>query len=178
MNESLPRFEDLIEAHHDEIYRYLWRLLDGGNRSNASVEAHDLTQEVFMRAYRAYGRLRPGSNVRAWLYKIATNCAYTALERDRRTSGQDMALDDEHDVLADEVDGRPEAQFIAGESIEAVRKAIGGLPTKQRAALVMRYVQELEYEQIADALGCSEDSARANVYQAVKRLRVVLTEQV
>jgi RNA polymerase sigma-70 factor (ECF subfamily) len=178
MNESLPRVEALIESHHDEIYRYLWRLLDGASRSNASLEAHDLTQDVFMRAYRAYGRLRPGSNARAWLYKIATNSAYTAFERDRRKSRQDIALDDEHDALSDEADLRPEAQFITGETVEAVREAIGGLPTKQRAALVMRYVQELEYEEIADALGCSEDSARANVYQAIKRLRIMLAEQV
>ena len=176
MNESLPRFETLIETFHDEIYRYLWRMLNDASRSDAADEAHDLAQEVFLRAYRAYPRLHADSNVRAWLYKIATNCAYSAFEREGRKSGRAVPLLDEHDGVPDELDLQPDMQFLVEEKMGEIRAAIGELPAKQRAAFLMRYLHELEYTYIAEALNCSEDSARANVYQALKRLRSMLVE--
>jgi len=170
MTASLPRFETLLEERHDEIYAYLWRLLDGASRADAAVEAQDLTQETFMRAYRAYARLTAGSNTRAWLYKIATNCATSLFRR----KGQAKPLDDEIDDPPAPPDGLPESQAIFNQSLDAVRNAASALPPRQRAALALRYVQELGYDEIAAALGCSEDSARAHVYQALKRLRMTL----
>lgn len=176
MTASLPRFETLIERHHNEIYAYLWRLLDGATRVDRSTDAHDLTQEVFLRAYRAYPRLRAGSNPRAWLYKIATNCAYTLLKHSRRGPVDALPLWDEADDLPA---GDPPLDDLAslGESLEALHDAVTGLPPRQRAALVMRYVQGLEYAEVADALGCSEEAARANVYQAIRRLRSLLSTE-
>jgi RNA polymerase sigma-70 factor (ECF subfamily) len=168
MTDTLPRFEVLIADHHDEIFRYLWRLLDSGGLVD---QAEDLAQEVFMRAYRAYDRLRPNSNVRAWLYKIATNCAYSALKRGQR---------DPLPLIDDAPDGRlqPHQQVSYNETLAEVQAAIETLPQKQRAALIMRYLQELDYAEIADALNCSEDSARANVYQALRRLRCDLANEI
>lgn len=162
MTVTLPRFEVLIADHHDEIFRYLWRLLAHAQ------EAEDLTQEVFMRAYRAYDRLRPDSNIRAWLYKIATNCAYTTLKH---------AKHDPLPLIDEAPDGRlqPHQQVSHDETLAEIQGAIETLPSKQRAALIMRYLHELDYAEIADALNCSEDSARANVYQALRRLRHDLT---
>jgi RNA polymerase sigma-70 factor (ECF subfamily) len=170
MTSSLLRFEDLLEAHHDEIYGYLWRLLDGASRADAAIEAQDLTQETFMRAYRAYPRLAADSNTRAWLYKIATNNATSHFRRNGRT----MALDDDADDHPAPPGDWPETMVVFSESVAAVREAARNLPPKQRAALAMRYGQELGYDEIAAALGCSEDSARAHVYQALKRLRTSL----
>lgn len=173
---SLSRFETLIERHHDEIYTYLWRLLDGAARVDCATDAHDLTQEVFLRAYRAYPRLRAGSNPRAWLYKIATNCAYTLLKRSRNRPVDALPLLDEAgDLAADD----PSLDDLAslGESIEALHDAVMALPPRQQAALLLRYEQGLAYAEVADALGCSEDSARANVYQAIRRLRSLLSNK-
>ena len=178
MAQSVPRFEVVVETYHDELYRYIWRMLNTANRTDAPDESGDLTQETFMRAYRAYPRLRADSNVRAWLYKIATNCVYSALKRDQRKFGATVPLLDEHDEVVDDSGAAPDTHFLAGETAEAVSAAIAGLPDKQRAALVMRYVQELDYADIALSLDCSEDSARANVYQAIKRLRASLSVQV
>lgn len=163
-----PRFETLIERYHDEIYSYLWRLLDGAGKADGAFDAQDLTQEVYLRAYRAFERLRPDSNYRAWLYKIATNCAYTALKRGKRS-------DPLPDNLAD-TGPSPHQQAARNETLGIVQQAIDRLPPKQQAAVVMRYVQELDYAEVAQALDCSEDSARANVYQAVRRLRRELAE--
>jgi RNA polymerase sigma-70 factor (ECF subfamily) len=178
MTEPAVRFETLIERHHDEIYAYLWRLLDNAGGTSADVEAQDLTQDVFLRAYRAFGRLRAGSNHRAWLYKIATNCAYTALKQGRRQANHSVPLDDETRLAAVGAAAPSlDQQLVVDEALERVGQAIAALPPKQRLAVVLRYVQELDYETIARALDCSRDSARANVYQALRRLRQELAEE-
>jgi RNA polymerase sigma-70 factor (ECF subfamily) len=174
MREPPARFEVLIERHHDEVYRYLWRLLSSSGRSDAADLAQDLTQDVFMRAFRAYGRLRPGSNHRAWLYKIATNCGYTALKQEKRLP--DSLIDDEAHAIIANVDRTPDRQVVQDEALEKVQRSIHSLPRKQGAAVVMRYLQELDYSEIAEALECSTDSARANVYQGLRRLRQELNE--
>ena len=171
------RFETLIERYHDEIFRYLWRLLNNAGRTDSDLEAQDLSHEVFLRAYRAFGRLRRESNHRAWLYRIATNCAYTALKQGQRRDDHSVPLHDEvHEMLVG-ADPSPEHQVDMDETLEMVQRAIAVLPSKQRAAVVLRHVQGLDYAMIAQALDCSEDSARANVYQALRRLRQTLAVQ-
>lgn len=165
------RFESLIERYHDEIYSYLWRLLAGASQLDSAIDAEDLAQEVFLRAYQAFKSLRPDSNHRAWLYKIATNCAYTAMKRGQRQAGRSVPLLDETQQAPGDADQTPYRQAVLNETLATLRGAISTLPAKQRAALILRHVQGLDYVEIALALGCSQDSARANVYQAVRRLR-------
>lgn len=165
------RFETLIEHYHDEIYRYLWRLFNSADWSDSAVEAQDLTQEVFLRAFQAFARLRRDSNHRAWLFKIATNCAYTALKRGQRRALHSRPLYDEVDGIPAGTCQSPDHQIIVDEALESARRFISALPPKQGAAVVLRHVQGLGYPEIAQALGCSEDSARANVYQGLRRLR-------
>ena len=124
-----------------------------------------------MRAYRAYERLRANSNHRAWLYKIATNCTNTALRRGNRRGGHDVEFEDELHEMAFEPAESAQQQVLFLEAVEEMQAAIVCLPGKQRSALILRHVQGFEYGEIAEALGCSEDSARANVYQALRRLR-------
>ena len=156
----MTRFETLIERHHDEIYRYLWQML-----RDTHLDAADFTQETFMRAYQAYHRLRPDSNYRAWLYKIATNCAFTALKRSKR----EINLDEDA-ILADDLPA-PDKVAEENELLDSIRQHIETLPVKQRAAVVMRHIQGFEYPDIAAALNCSEDSARAHVSFGIRRLR-------
>ena len=175
MTIPLERFEVLIERYHDEIYGYLWRLMENSYSADGRVDAQDLTQEVFLRAYKTYTRLRPDSNYRAWLYKIATNCAYTTLKREKRRSGI-AVWEEAHQLPADESQS-PDRVAASNETMNAIRRAIGVLPAKQQAAVIMRHVQGLAYAEIAQALGCSEDSARANVHQAIRRLRRELKQE-
>ena len=171
MTRSPVRFETLIEHHHDEIYRYLWRLLNSAGWSDSAAEAQDLAQEVFLRAFQAFARLRRDSNHRAWLFKIATNCAYTTVKRGQRLARYSGPLNDEIDRIPAGTSQSPDHQIIANEALESVRRFIAALPPKQGAAVVLRHVQGLSYPEIAQALDCSEDSARANVYQGLRRLR-------
>jgi RNA polymerase sigma-70 factor, ECF subfamily len=159
-----PDFEELVERHSGEIFAYVWRML------RETHDAEDCLQETFLRAFRSYGRVRAGTNYRAWLYKIATNAARSQWKRRTRSEVHTIDLDPE--LQADEmsVADRVERKTL----LAAVARAVEGLPDQQRAALIMRKYQELSYTEIATALECSEAAARANVYQAVKKLQAKL----
>jgi RNA polymerase sigma-70 factor (ECF subfamily) len=113
------------------------------------------------------------------LYRIATNCAYSALKRRRLAAARTVPLLEDDGETAISADGRPDplARVTGQERQATLETALSCLPAKQQAAVVMRHVQELEYGEIAQALNCSEDSARANVYQGLKRLRNLLGEE-
>jgi RNA polymerase sigma-70 factor (ECF subfamily) len=164
MADPLANFDRVVERHRAELLHYLVRLLgDAG-------DAEDALQESLLRAYRGRGRLRPDSNERAWLYKIATRTAFNALKRRKRAAAwmADVDLDTLSTNSADALDRR--------EQLRAVAHAVEALPSKQRAALMMRQFQGLSYAEIAETLGCSPAAARANVYQAVRRLRASLVD--
>jgi RNA polymerase sigma-70 factor (ECF subfamily) len=160
-------FEAVMTAHHAEIYRYLRRL------TFRSTEAEDLSQETFLRAFRAYRALPADANVRAWLFAIATNLFRNSLRAAKRRRAM-------HDTVKgrgreDGGDG-PDGAAAFNEARQAVEAVIATLPTKQRAAFVLRKVHELPYDEIAKSLGCSPDSARAHVFQAFKKIRHALDD--
>jgi RNA polymerase sigma-70 factor (ECF subfamily) len=160
-------FEAVMTAHHAEIYRYLRRV------TFRSAEAEDLSQETFLRAFRAYRGLPPDANVRAWLFAIATNLFRNSLRAAKRRRAA-------HDTVRGkgrENDGEgPEGEALFNEARATVEAVIDGLPAKQRAAFVMRKVHELPYEEIAKSLACSVDSARAHVFQAFRKIRTSLDD--
>ena len=155
-------FEALMSEHHAEIFRYILRVT--GRRSDAD----DLSQEAFLRAFRAYGSLAPEANTRAWLFTIATNLCrnhFRAQKRRRLAYAQVSATQgDRHDEHPGHVQtGRETEQMIEG--------VVGRLPLKQRLAFIQRKVHGLEYEAIGQSLRCSAESARAHVFQALKKIR-------
>ena len=158
---SKPNFDTLVEAHSAEIFTYLWRMM------REKADAEDCLQETFLRAFRGYSRLASDSNYRAWLYKIATNVARTHFSRRKRAAMRRAKIYPSHlqggISPLDELDRR--------ETLRAVLDAVEGLPYKQRAAFMMRKYQGLSYRTIATILGGTEAAARANVYQALKKLR-------
>lgn len=156
-----PPFEELIDRHGAELFRYLWRLLRNPD------DAQDCLQETYVRAFRSYARLRSAANLRAWLYKIATNVARTHGRRQTRLAGRTADLD--VDLVAEADSGSPE--WEEGGMLAKVVQTVNGLPYRQREALMMRKYQGLSYGEIALALGCTPTTARAHVYQAMGKLR-------
>ena len=155
-------FDTLVSAHSAAIFAYLWRML------RDSADAEDCLQDTFLRAYRAYGRLNGHTNPRAWLYRIATNVARTRLKQRAREATHTVAL--APDLAAA---GRgPAEQASHNALLAAVAAAVEALPHHQRAALILRQYQGLDYQQVAAILECSPESARASVYQALKKLRI------
>jgi len=157
-------FEQLVERYRPELAAYLTRLLGDAH------DAEDACQDALLRAYRSFGRLRPNSNPRAWLYKIATNTAFNAMKRRKRREAHHVDIDLER--LPSEMDGTPERR----EQLRAVVRAVEALPPKQRAALMLRQFHGMSYAEIAASTGGSQTSARANVYQAIKKLRESLAD--
>jgi RNA polymerase sigma-70 factor (ECF subfamily) len=154
-----------MRRHEREILRYLLRV------SNDREDAADLFQETWLRAYRAYPRLDSESGVRPWLYAIATNlCRNRARDSARRVR---VVVPDKHESAAADAIGKDHRFDHENEGYAAVhlRELIADLPTKQQQALHLRYFAGLSYASIASALGCSEDSARANVSQAMRKLK-------
>ena len=156
-----PAFDTLVTLHSAALHAYLWRLL------RDPADAEDALQETFLRAFKAYGRAANHPNHRAWLYRIATNVARTQQKRAARAAARTSALDPE---LAAAGPGVAE-QVATAQARQAVAAAVAALPEQQRAALILRKYQELEYAEIAAVLACTEAAARANVYQALKKLR-------
>ena len=144
--EPVPPFERFYLAHRDEVLGYLRRLL--GQR------AEDAWQETFLRALRAYDRLQHGRHLRAWVFRIATNVAMDELRAKRPPP---MAAEP---VVELRRDAFRELEHLTDE-----------LPPTERAAVVLRYGYDLPYAQIGDALGSSEEAARAAASSGVRRLR-------
>ena len=146
--EPIPPFERFYLTHRDEVLGYLRRLL--GQR------AEDAWQETFLRALRAYDRLQHGRHLRAWVFTIATN----------------VAMDDLRKKRPDPLEpGNEPAVELHRDAFRELEHLTGGLPPTERAAVVLRYGYDLPYAQIADALGSSEDAARAAASSGVRRLR-------
>ena len=153
-----PPFEEAIAPYERELMRFMVRMT--GNHDDAT----ELFQEMCLRAYKAYPRLEDFSEIRAWLYRIATNLG--------RNRARDNARRSRVIVDAGASYREPASDQIgAQQDVAAVRTLIETLPEKQRQALTMRKLGGLEYDQIAAALGCSIEGARANVSQALKKLK-------
>jgi RNA polymerase sigma factor (sigma-70 family) len=151
---TLPPFQRMLEEHRDEVHRFV-RAAAGPN------EADDCFQETFLAALRAYPRLRPGSNVRGWLLTIAHRKAIDAHRgRGRRAVPvADVALG-----------GAEDPALRRGEEPELWAR-VRALPTKQRAAVVCRFVVDLSHAEAAEVIGCSEEAARRSLHEALSKLR-------
>ena len=161
-------FETIVGAHHAEIYRYIRRV------TSRATEAEDLSQETFLRAYRAYRTLGPEANVRAWLFAIATNLTrnHFRSEKRRRVAYQAASVDRR------EADPEgPEDEARLREARTRLESTVHGLPLKQRQAFIMRKIHDLDYGAIGQSLGCSAESARAHVFQALKKVRQGLRDR-
>lgn len=141
-----------MEAHGDELLLHARRL-------TGDAEAEDVLQEAFLRALRAYPRLSHAEHLRAWLYRVTTTTAYDHHRARGRRAGEELT--DEPPAVAEE----PAHYDGAFDSL------IDPLPGPARDALRLRFVEDLDYDGVAAALGCSPVAARQRVSTAVRTLR-------
>lgn len=159
-----PDFEALVERHSREIHAYLWRLL--GDPELAS----DGLQDTFLRAWRAFPRLKHHDHLRAWLYTIAMHRARTLLRERSRQESRRAALTEGLAAPAATVGQQVEAR----EQRRRVLEAVDRLPARQRQALILRRYQGLPYGEVAAIMGSTREAARTNVHLAQERLRMWL----
>jgi len=133
-------------------------------------EVEDVTQEAFIKAYRALPRFRGDSAFYTWLYRIAINTAKNHLvSRSRRPPGSDVEVDDAEymdggDVLRESES--PEAALARDELEAAIDAAIAGLPDDLRSAVTLREFDGLSYEQIAQIMVCPVGTVRSRIFRA------------
>ncbi|RME49205.1 MAG: sigma-70 family RNA polymerase sigma factor, partial [Chloroflexi bacterium] len=143
-------FEALFLAHYDGIYRLLFRIV------GSQHEAEDLAQEVFLRLYRQQFPEEREHNVRAWLYRVATNLAYNALRGQRRRE-RNQAVAEQQMTAVGEAPPDPAHSAIQQDEREHVRQVLAGLPPRQAQLLLLRHAG-LSYQELADALGVAPGS--------------------
>ncbi|MFN8175390.1 MAG: sigma-70 family RNA polymerase sigma factor [Solirubrobacteraceae bacterium] len=155
MAAATPPFQALLDAHGRDVRRFL--------AATAGPEAEDCWQETFLAALRAYPGLRSRENLRGWLFTIAHR---KALDSHRARAARPVpvaAVPERAAASAPDVDaGEPELWARVRE-----------LPEKQRAAVVLRHVGDLPYDQIGRAMDTSPEAARRNVLEGLRRLREV-----
>jgi RNA polymerase sigma factor (sigma-70 family) len=153
---SLPPFQALLDAHGAAVHRFLVA-------SVGPSDADDCFQEACIAALRAYPRLSHADNLQAWLLRIAQRKAIDAHRARARRAVPAASLPE------GSADGRLPIEQMDGQP--AVWARVRALPEKQRMAVFLRSVADLSYAEVAETLGCSQEAARRNVHEGLKRLR-------
>jgi|SRR5579863_377448 len=156
---DLPPFQVLLDSYSHDVHRFLVANV-------GPVDADDCYQETWIAALRGYPRLQHATNLRGWLLTIAARKAID-LHRLRGRAAVPMAEPPEAVAVA----GHGNDGLTAGEVSDDLWNAVATLPTKQRAAVVLRYVLDAEYATVAATMGTSEAAARRNVHEGLKQLR-------
>ena len=144
-------------------------------------EVEDVTQEAFIKAYRALGKFRGDSAFYTWLYRIAANAAKNHLVAKGRRPGADATIEDaegydEGGLLSESAS--PEALAMGKELAEVVESALNELPDELKAALILREFDGLSYDDIADVLGCPVGTVRSRIFRAREAIDQCVKEQI
>jgi RNA polymerase sigma-70 factor, ECF subfamily len=167
------------------VLKYQHRVLKlVGRFVNDAAEAEDVAQEAFIKAYRALASFRGDSAFYTWLYRIAINTAKNALVSNRRRPVDfDLDLQDpeQYDRHARLKEGdTPEGVLLTDEIREVVERAMEQLPEDLRTAIVLRELEGLSYEEIAEAMDCPVGTVRSRIFRAReaidKKLKPLLDE--
>lgn len=156
---------DVMARWAEPIYRHIRRMVVN------HADAEDATQETFIKVFRNLDKLRQPEALKAWLYRIATNEALRMLA-DRKRSEAILAADLPPDAATAAAD-----EYVDYTDLEAVRlqRAIHTLPPKQQAVFLLRYYDDLSYEEIADATGMTASSAKVNYHFAKNKITEYIT---
>jgi RNA polymerase sigma-70 factor (ECF subfamily) len=158
-------FDLLVSKYQRKIFRLLSRLI----RDPAEVE--DVAQEAFIKAYRALPNFRGDSAFYTWLYRIAINTAKNHLVSQGRRAPTTTEADIEEAETFDDGDhlrdlNTPDSMLLTKQVAEAVNRAIEQLPEDLRTAIVLREIEGLSYEEIAESMNCPIGTVRSRIFRA------------
>jgi len=166
----------LLQKHRGGLVHFLYRMVQ-----NQGV-AEELGQEVFLRVYKSRETYEPTAKFRTWLFRIATHVALNWL-RDSRNRQTPQSIDqrvEEEGPRREIAAAGPtvEQELMNRARLREIRQAVDALPAKQRAAVLMHKYEEMEYVQIAKALGCSESAVKSLLFRAYETLRARLAHMI
>ena len=164
-------FDQLVARYQRRLLRLVLRLL------RDQAEAEDVVQETFLRAYRALPRFRGEAAFYTWLYRIALNGARNAILRRRQRSSPQGVMPSQLPAPVPEI-GTPESMLLSKQVMLAIDAALEALPLELRTAIVLREIEGLSYEEIAQIMECPLGTVRSRIFRAreaiARRLRPLL----
>ena len=170
-------FGELILKYENFVYNTVYHAI--GNRE----DAFDVSQEVFIKAFRALKNFRGDCKVSTWLYKIAMNASkdYIREKSKRRTISLSDWTDEENgnrppDIIEDSIDAKPEESYERNETRDSVRKAIANLSEDHRTVIVLRDIEGYSYEEIADMLDLEIGTVKSRISRARNAVKENLKE--
>jgi RNA polymerase sigma-70 factor, ECF subfamily len=170
--EQTAFLERAINEHGKATYNYAYRLTQN------EADARDLTQEAFIRVYRAWRSFKPGTSFLSWIYRIVTNLHRDELRRRKGRYQEEIPEDHE---LQEYGGARPLAvepieEYVESQLSEPVSKALADLATEQRQIVLLADVEGFSYQEIAEIVGCTVGTVRSRLHRARGQLRGLLTQ--
>ncbi len=159
-------FDLIVERHRRPVYLLCYRFV--GNHEDAS----DLSQDVFLRAYRGLRNFRGQSSLGTWLHRIGVNVCLNRISS-KAPLGKVTEAIEEREFADSRSESAPD-RMLRDERAVRVREAIAQLPKKQRATLILRMYHEMPHQDIADILGSSVGAVKANFFHALANLKKIL----
>ncbi|MHB8433964.1 MAG: sigma-70 family RNA polymerase sigma factor [Candidatus Tyrphobacter sp.] len=164
--------ERAMEQYGKATYNFAYRL------TRNDSDAADLTQEAFIRVYRAWRSFVPGTSFLSWIYRIVTNLYRDELRRQKGRYQEEIPEDNAPQAFGG---SRPLAvepidEYLERQMSEPVAKALEALTPDQRAVLVLADIEEYSYQEIAEIVGCSIGTVRSRLHRARNQLRRLITE--
>lgn len=160
------RQEEFVQSHLRRIFLIIYRVV--GN----VADAQDLTQEVFIKALQRQDQLRDLDKAANWLSRIASNTAIDFLRRKGRLSFSD--IDDVVEPLAQPERESPESLLLRSEQSDRLQSVLSRLTDRERAALILRDVEDLPAEEVARRLGCSKATVRSHIANARTKFKKLM----
>ena len=154
-------FNELVRRYQEKVYRIANRFVNDHDQTD------DIVQEVFIKVYKALPGFRGESGFYTWLYRITVN---VSLSTTRKQRIKDFLRIDEFFQYPDEENTQPDVQYEHEEQMKLIADAIQSLPEKQKTVFVLRYYEELSYEDISKILKTSVGGLKANYFHAVKKI--------
>ncbi|MGA2759163.1 MAG: sigma-70 family RNA polymerase sigma factor [Candidatus Cybelea sp.] len=168
--EQTAFLESAINEYGKATYNYAYRLTQN------EADARDLTQEAFIRVFRAWRSFKPGTSFLSWIYRIVTNLHRDELRRRKGRYQEEIPEDHE---LQEYGGGRPLAvepieEYVESQLSEPVSKALADLATEQRQIVLLADVEGYSYQEIAEIVGCTVGTVRSRLHRARGQLRGLL----
>ena len=162
--ESL-KFEDLVSEYKERLYWHIRRMVISHD------DADDVLQNTFIKIYKNLHNFNGESQIYTWLYRIATNESLTFIKKRKRTT--QIGSEELQESLVANLTSDP--YFNGDEAQLTLQKAIDTLPAKQKQVFVMKYFDELQYNEISEILDTSEGALKASYHHAVKKITEYVT---
>ncbi|MGI8906208.1 MAG: RNA polymerase sigma factor [Candidatus Sumerlaeaceae bacterium] len=171
-------FDEIVFLYRDQVYATAWQL------TRNTDDAMDVSQEVFMRAFRALSSYKGRAKFSTWLHRIVLNSCIDHIRREKRHWGN-ISLSEVPDDGTEDTQAPPPEGTVDPRQRESVyqkqiqRRILSGLEqisARQRDVFVLRYYQDLELKEIADVLKCSDGAVKRHLHRAQMRLRDILRD--